>query len=55
MVFLGGSVASGIISHLPEHNIVPLSTMIFIQTVIVLTIYFGTKVRSTTSTQGNSK
>ena len=39
MVFLGGTVASVIISHLPEFNAIPLSTMILVQALLVLAIY----------------
>ena len=40
MVFLGGTTASLIIAHLPEHNAIPLSVMILVQSLLVMSAFF---------------
>lgn len=46
MVFLGGSLASAIISHLSENNVIPLASMILVQVILVSVIYFGIKINN---------
>lgn len=46
MVFLGGTIASVIISHLHENNAIPVSSMILAQAVLVLIILIGMRVRN---------
>lgn len=40
MVFIGGTLASMVMSHLPEHSIMPLAAMILIQSILLCVIYY---------------
>lgn len=43
MVFLGGTIASIIISHLPEHNVIPLAATLLVLSSLVTVVYFRIK------------
>ncbi len=39
MVFMGGTIASTIMSHLPEHNVIPLALDLLVLSILVLLVY----------------